>query len=112
MTERPNWYPDFLESALFDADAPARASYQRVRSLILREDCDLSTYRFLLNWEPHVVVLGAQPGDLLARRIRDALAGGRSTTLDLTTIRTLADRRASASRQGSWVERSWHPPSL
>ena len=104
--------PDpYCQAARFPSERKAGRAYFRVQeALYKRPDCDLSSYRLLLNRVPHVTVLGLPPPEELDRTIRKILAAGEPTTLPAEVITTLLQRRAEQISLGHpWLERHHRP---
>ena len=99
----------YIEAARFASERQAGRAYFRVQEALYRTECDLSTYRLLLNQVPHVAVLGAPPPEDLDRTIRKILSSGEPATLPAEVIATLVERRAEQIRLGPWVERHHRP---
>ena len=72
-------------------------------------DCDLSTYRFVLQGVSHVTVLGEPPPEELDRRIRKILSAREPTSVPVDVLKLLQERRAQATQEGRWVERHYRP---
>jgi hypothetical protein len=108
-TERPHWYPPFLDAARFDSDRPALVAYTSIRTALYRSACELSTYRLLIDQFPHVVVLGDLPANDLVASIHEALRDGIPASLHPETVWALVTRRNTAARLGPWVERHQEP---
>jgi hypothetical protein len=100
----------YLQAARFRSERKAERAYFRAQEALYKApECDLSTYRFLLERISHVAVLGAPPPEELDRTIRRILAAGEPTTLPDEVVEALLKRRAQQIRLGPWVERHWRP---
>ncbi len=113
---RPEGQPlPFYLAATFRTREEAQEPYTRAQQMIEHdEDVELSAFRF--ERRPHdptqpplprpwyVVVLGDAPPEPTQQQFQDILGAGELTQLSLETIVTLAKRRESETKKGSWVE--------
>jgi hypothetical protein len=105
--DHPNLY---LQAARFRSERQAERAYFRAQEALYRApECDLSTYRFLLERISHVAVLGAPPPEELDRTIRKILAAGEPTPLPDEVLTLLLQRRAEQIRLGPSIERHHRP---
>ncbi len=102
----PSSLPPYARMARFTSTDAARSGYQAIQDFIFRHDeVELSVYSLVVAKEPHVVILGEQPGTAINDELTGLLADGAATPLPPGLIAQLAERR---SRQdGPWSER--HP---
>jgi hypothetical protein len=102
--------PQFLQVARFPGERPAGRAYNQLQQAIFGSPtCELSVFRFLLDRQWHVSVLGDPPAETLERRIRQVLARGVPASLPEEILTELQRRRAEATRIGPWVERHQRP---
>jgi len=97
--------PHFLRVARFSGERPAGRAYNQLQEAIFRSpECELSVFRFVLEREWHVSVLGDPPAETLERRIRQVLSRGVPASLPEEILAELQRRRAAATEIGPWVE--------
>ena len=107
---RPDDEPvPYHRTAHFADELVARRVYAAVQDTLFATPCDVSAYRFLLNQEPHVAVLGAPPPAELDERLRSFLAEGSPATLPPDVLAALAERRRRMSRGRTWMEGHYRP---
>ena len=94
----------YHRTARFADEMLARRVYAAVQDTLFATPCDVSAYRFLLNQEPHVAVLGEPPPDDLDERLQSLLAAGEPATLPPEVLAALGERRRQMSRRGPWTE--------
>src|SRR3954451_18706328 len=98
--------PSYLQIARFNGERPAGRAYHQLQEAIFRSPaCELSVFRFILDRQWHVSVLGDPPAETLERRIRQVLSRGTPASLPEEILAELQRRRAEATRIGPWVER-------
>src|SRR6266550_4107661 len=71
----------YYQAARFSGERPAGRAYARAQELIYQQPCDLSAFRFLLERNWHVAIVGETPPAALDRSLRRILARGEPTTL-------------------------------
>jgi hypothetical protein len=104
--------PPYYRAARFRSHAVAGAAYQRAQDLLFASQCDLSTYRFILDGVSHVAVIGNPPPTDLEQQLQTILAAGsagEATALPLEILARLARRRSQATQIGPWVEGHYDP---
>jgi len=95
-------------AARFQSEQRAGAVYFPLQQFIfeVKDDCDLSVYRFkdksTSTW--YVVVVGEKPPDSIHVAIEAQLTNGTLTTLDEEVLTYLVERRGQAIQLGPWVE--------
>jgi hypothetical protein len=100
----------YLQAARFPSERKAERAYFRAQEALYKApECDLSSYRFLLDRISHVAVLGTPPSEELDRTIRRILASGEPASLPEEVLTLLLQRRAEQIRLGPWVERHHRP---
>src|SRR5215216_6463232 len=111
MTSQENEsQPFYLQVARFSGERPAGRAYNQLQDAIFRSPaCELSVFRFILDRQWHVSVLGDPPAETLERRIRQVLSRGTPASLPEEILAELQRRRAEATRIGPWVERHQRP---
>jgi hypothetical protein len=70
----------------------------------VKDECDLSVYRFKHKGTWYVVVIGEKPPDSLHTVIEAKLTNGILTTVDADVLSYLMQRRSEAIQLGPWVE--------
>jgi hypothetical protein len=102
--------PLYYRAARFRSHEAAGAAYQRAQATLYAHlECDLSTYRFILDGVSHVAVIGDPPPRQLERQLKAILSAGQATTLPLDVLARLAQRRGQATQIGPWVEGHYDP---
>jgi hypothetical protein len=76
----------------------------------VKDDCDLSVYRFKHTDKWYVVVIGEKPSDTIHVAIEAQLTNGMLVTLEEDLVQYLLDRRREAIQFGPWVERHYDHP--
>ena len=99
----------YHRTACFADEIVARRVYVAVQDTLFATPCDVSAFRFLLNQEPHVAVLGTPPPDDLDARLQSFLAAGEPATLPQEVLAALAERRRQIRRGAQWVEGHYRP---
>ncbi|MBV9279423.1 MAG: hypothetical protein JOZ41_05035 [Chloroflexi bacterium] len=111
--ERPGGYegqerrPDegpFFRAARFQKEGAARRAYFATQETIYQAECDLSTYRFLLNGIWHVAVTGNEPPEELAERLGRNMRHGYQVELPEDIRRDLSERGRQQRKHGLWSE--------
>ena len=107
---RPEAEPvPYHRTARFADEILARRVYVAVQDTLFATPCDVSAYRFLLNQEPHVAVLGSPPPDDLDAQLTELLTAGEPATLPAEVLAALTERRRQMSRRGPWSEGHYRP---
>jgi hypothetical protein len=101
--------PPYYRAAYFRSHEVAGKVYQRAQQLLLTNQCDLSSYRFILNGVSHVAVVGDPPPAELEQQLKVILSAGQATALPLEVLARLAQRRSQATKIGPWVEGHYDP---
>jgi hypothetical protein len=102
--------PRYCRAARFRSHDAAGAAYQRAQATLYAHlECDLSTYRFVLDGVSHVAVLGDQPPSELDQQLKTILSAGEATALPDDVFAALAQRRRQAIQLGPWVEGHHRP---
>ncbi len=97
--------PGYLQVAYFDNEHIASHAYNQAQEAIYtHEKNDLSTYRFVLNENWHVAVIGEPPPEVLDQQLQDILGQGTATQLPEEISVYLEARRREATKLGPWVE--------
>ena len=112
MSETEHPLPAYRLAVRFEKERRAKQTYFRVQDAIAAETlCDLSSFRFELNQEHHVAVLGDPPPAQLDETLRRILLlSGQAVNLSDDVWDVLGQRRAQNVRTGlSWVEKHWRP---
>lgn len=101
----------YYRAATFERELHAKQAYFRCQETVFQaqDQCDLSTYRLLLNQVSHVVVLGEPPPEALDHQLQRILSAGTPTSLPEDVRQILQERRAQAAQEGPWVERHFRP---
>lgn len=117
--KRPNHQPEgkpeqeptpYYKAARFRGEQPAGRAYFQAQDAIFNDpDCDLSTYRFLLQQISHVAVIGEPPPEDLEKKLQEILSTGEPTPLPPNILKLLTERRNQATKQGPWIERHYRP---
>src|SRR2546430_165662 len=90
----------YFQVARFQSERTALSTYNQLQDVLLHNECDLSTYRFLLQQISHVVVLGSRPAETLVETVEQLLARGKVTTVPPEVRTALEQRRAQATKIG------------
>ena len=113
--ERPGGEPDkereqpYYQAARFLDEGPARRAYFAAQDTIFAAECELSSYRFLLEDRWHVAVVGEPPEEGLERQLQRALRGGTPVSLPEDVLTALHERGKEIRRQALWTERHYRP---
>lgn len=100
----------YLQVAYFDNEHIAGHAYDQAQEAIYtHEQNDLSSYRFILDDNWHVAVLGEAPPESLDRSLQDILGQGTPTQLPEEIVAYLQERRQEATKLGPWVEGHYRP---
>ena len=99
----------YFQARRFTNEQTAYGVYTVLQDTIFQHECDLSTYRFLLERISHVAVLGSPPPAKLDEQIQTLLTAGEPAILPLEVRTLLEERRAQAAKIGSWVEGHYRP---
>src|SRR5580704_19461569 len=71
----------YFQVARFRRERTAQRTYTSIQDVLFGNECDLSTYRFLLDQIAHVAVLGTRPAETLVQVIERLLTAGERTTV-------------------------------
>ena len=98
-------YP-YYQAARFQSKQKAGAVYFPLQQYIfeVKDDCDLSVYRFRHEGTWYVVVIGDKPPESIHVAIEAKLTNGVLVSLGEDVLAYLQDRRARAIQLGPWVE--------
>ena len=101
----------YHRAARFAGEQPAGRAYTQAQRVIYEapQPTDISVYRLQLNRLWHVAALGILPPAPVLHAIEDALASGEPTDLPAEVWQALSERRAQATKQGTWIERHHRP---
>ena len=99
----------YFQVARFRRERTAQRTYTGIQDVLFHSECDLSTYRFLLDQIAHVAVLGTRPAETLVRVIERTLAAGERTKVPEEIQALLERRRTQARAIGPWVEGHYRP---
>jgi len=96
----------YYQAARFQSKQKAGAVYFPLQQFIfvVKDDCDLSVYRFRHEGTWYVVVIGDKPPDSIHVAIEAQLTNGTLITPDADVLSYLMKRRSEAIRFGPWVE--------
>ncbi len=110
MTGEPEPSPYHL-AARFNTERQAERAYFRLQEYVRTHpaDLELSVYRFLLQGQSVVAVVGDDPGEASRTHIDRELSRGRRVTLEDDVLRFLLERREQGTQLGPWVERHHRP---
>jgi hypothetical protein len=100
----------YYQAARFQSKQKAGAVYFPLQQYIfeVKDDCDLSVYRFKHEGTWYVVVIGERPPDNIHVALEAKLTNGILATLDAEVLSYLLNRRNEAIQLGPWVERHYH----
>lgn len=97
-------------AARFNTREEAAVPYYAVQETLRTTDCDLSSYRFMQQWDDisdkpwYVIVIGEKPTDTVHQRLITALNLGDMTNVPQEAIEGFLIRRATEVVKGPWVE--------
>jgi hypothetical protein len=98
----------YYQAARFQSKQKAGAVYFSLQQFIyeVKDDCDLSVYRFKEQHKStwYVVVVGEKPPESIHVAIEAQLTNGTLVTLDADVLTYLMKRRSEAIQFGPWVE--------
>ncbi len=96
----------YYQAARFPNKQKAGAVYFPLQQYIfeVKDDCDLSVYRFRHEGTWYVVVIGDKPPESIHVAIEAQLTNGVLVSLGEDVLAYLQDRRARAIQLGPWVE--------
>ena len=96
----------YYQAARFQSKQKAGAVYFPLQQYIfeVKDDCDLSVYRFRHEGTWYVVVVGDKPPESIHVAIEAKLTNGVLVSLGEDVLAYLQDRRARAIQLGPWVE--------
>ena len=84
----------------------AKTKWEKVRDLILVNDCDASVYRSQINGTAHVVIVGWQSvPESLRRQFREVCTDGELAEIPLEVRSYLIERRNRTAIPGAFWER-------
>lgn len=113
--ERPGGDPDkereqpYYQVARFFQEGSARRAYFAAQETIFAAECELSSYRFLLQDRWHVAVVGEQPEEDLEHQLQRALRAGTPVSLPQDVLTALDERGKAIRKQALWTERHYRP---
>lgn len=118
--ERGGYHPDepgqpergslpYYRAAHFAQERQSAQAYRALQDLVFASPVDLSVYRFLLEQNAYVTVLGEPPPPALDQTITTHLAAGEPAVLPRGVLLALARRRQHARHVGPWVEGHYGP---
>ncbi len=99
----------YCRAARFKNEQIARKIYFQAQDAIETPECDLSAYRFHINYIYHVAVLGESPTEELDQKLQTILSPGEPISLPSNVLKVFVERRNKAIKQGPWVERHFRP---
>src|SRR5712691_11139081 len=98
----------YYRAARFRGESVAGHAYDRAQALIYRNDeADLSVFRFHIERDWYVALVGEKPVAALHEHITQILHTGVAVELPPPMVQVLAERRRAALKQGNWVERHY-----
>jgi hypothetical protein len=100
----------FYQAARFRAERLAGRAYEKAQALIFTNaECNLSAFRFHVERDWYVTVLGEEPAVELREKIGRILRAGVAVELPPPLLQAFQERRAEALKKGSWIERHYPP---
>ncbi len=99
----------YYRAAKFPGEREAGGVYFKIQELIEPPECELSAYRFLIQGDWHVAIVGDAPARELAEQLEGQLSSGESVELPVDTLDFLRRRRLQQTKHGPWVERHHRP---
>jgi hypothetical protein len=100
----------YLRAARFPTEARSNRAYTRAQyALYHTPESDVSVYRVRLDRDWFVAALGQLPPPDLDDQLDAIFATGEPASLPAEVVAALRERRAHATRLGSWVERHQRP---
>lgn len=100
----------YYQAARFQNKQKAGEVYFPLQQYIfeIKDDCDLSVYRFKHEGTWYVVVIGDRPPSSIHVAIEVQLTNGTLVTPDADVLSYLMKRRSEAIQLGPWVEGHYH----
>ncbi len=101
----------YFKVAQYPTEPVSGLAYFAVQDIIANshDEVDLSSYRFQLKNLWNVVVLGVIPPQEIDAQIQEVLDKGEPADVPEHVIDYLTERRAQATKLGTWVERHQRP---
>ena len=99
----------YHRAAKFPDDREAGEVYFKIQELIKPPECELSAYRFLIQGDWHVAIVGDAPASELVEQLEVQLSSGESVELPIDILDFLRRRRQQQTKYGPWVERHHRP---
>ena len=101
--------PDYYQAAQFVEEQTSATAYFQAQSMLADVTYELSTFRFRLDEEWHVAVLGDRPSQDFDQQVEAILATGEPTVLSSDILILLNQRRLQAAATAPWVEGHYCP---
>jgi hypothetical protein len=99
----------YCQAARFMQEGRARRVYFAAQDTIFAAECELSSYRFLLQDRWHIAVVGEPPPEELAQQLRRVLRAGIPASLPEDVLTALHERGKQMRKQALWTERHYRP---
>jgi hypothetical protein len=99
----------YTKAGRFPNQRSSGRAYNQAQETIFRASCDLSSFRFQLQQEWHVAVLGMPPPPDVAQTIESIFMDSEPVTLPTEVLEQLLERRRQSIKRGPWIERHYRP---